>query len=321
MRVEVELLDHPKFIRLERRLGPEALKVLIRLWGHCQTSQRGEKWTGADAEYVEVVARWTGAPNACYDALVACGFVDVARNAVVIHDWNAFNSRAVTNWKIGAKGGRPPKNPRETLGLSKSEPKGNPRVIVGLTQGPPDGKPFSAESKTPLSEMSEVSEMSEGVSARARATHPPSVEASEAEWPTRAEWDAVCDIAGVPAHVTESEWHRQEAKPPNDRWRGIARSRLRHHAARVLGWWQEKGCPGPAPIPAPGAASAAGKESVWNVKKRVEALDEELENHKGNPEGTWPPAVREEWRSEFEKLLEERNRLSRSLSGGTAVPA
>jgi len=129
MRVEPELPDHPKFLRLKKRVGEGACENLIRIWGHCQNSQRGGLWRGADREYVEVVARWAGEPGLFYQAAVESGFLDETKAGVVIHDWDKFNSKARAAWHNGRFGGRPHKEPNfagEEVGLTQVKPTGNP---------------------------------------------------------------------------------------------------------------------------------------------------------------------------------------------------
>lgn len=126
MRVEPDLPDHPKFLRLKRRVGDIALETLVRLWGHCQLSQRGGRWRGADEEYVEIVARWPGEKGALFTALNDLGWIDKTLDAIIIHDWDTFNSRAKASWKNGNKGGRPKKNHDDQGGLTYEQPNDNP---------------------------------------------------------------------------------------------------------------------------------------------------------------------------------------------------
>lgn len=139
--------DHPKIQRLKRRLGAfadYAVEAVIRLWGHCQASQRGGTWSQADAEYVEIVTRWKGAPGELYKALREVGLLEEAKGQVLVHDWDSFNSKAKAAWENGRTGGRPPgtENPGQLLlGKPNRNPKrkwvnpkrdsGNPNPISG----------------------------------------------------------------------------------------------------------------------------------------------------------------------------------------------
>lgn len=140
MRVEPETPDHPKFVRLKRRIGDLAMECLIRVWAHCQNSQRGGTWRGVDAEYLECVARWTGPAGELYAALKESGWVEEARNALVIHDWDRMNARAKANWDNGQKGGRPGlTQDRNQLLLGKPKSKlGYPNLDLGKPTGNPN---------------------------------------------------------------------------------------------------------------------------------------------------------------------------------------
>lgn len=136
MKVVSNMLDHPKFLKLKKRVGNVAAECLLRIWGHCETNQKGELWSGADGEYVEIVAKFDGISGDLFNALVECGWVEKRRGAVLIHDWNATNSRAVTNWSLGniPKKSRGKNNgkPTESLGLANDKP----CMQEGLSTGP-----------------------------------------------------------------------------------------------------------------------------------------------------------------------------------------
>lgn len=128
MRVEPELPNHPKFVRLKRRVGDYAMEALIRIWGHCQQNGRGELWRGADAEYLELIADWEGEPGLLFRSLTdpTINFVQVIEGGLLVHDWNETNKQIVKNWENGPKGGRPAK-------ADKHESK-NPLVNQSKTQ-------------------------------------------------------------------------------------------------------------------------------------------------------------------------------------------
>lgn len=131
--------DHPKIKRLKRRLGSfgdYAVEAVVRLWGHCQSSQRGQTWPQADSEYVEIVAGWRGNPGELFAALVEVGIIEQGpgAKAVIIHDWDAFNSKAKANWENGRLGGKPTANPtltQDKAQLLLGKPKRNPKSVMG----------------------------------------------------------------------------------------------------------------------------------------------------------------------------------------------
>ncbi len=126
MIVQRGLLTHPKFTRLENAVGADALKYLLRLWGHCEEAQRGGNWRHADEEYVESVCGWTGEPGLLFAALSRApmkgkaGWIEVKKHAVIIHHWESINATLVNAWRAGRKGGRP-----KTSRLAAGKPAAN----------------------------------------------------------------------------------------------------------------------------------------------------------------------------------------------------
>lgn len=126
MIVDPGLLTHPKYLLLEREVGTEAIKYLLRLWAHCQASQRGEDWGEVSSDYVEMVCEWRGKRKKLFNALRKpllpgrAGWIEVREGRVIIHGWAELNKKLMHNWLVGPNGGRP----RKTQGL----PKENPRV-------------------------------------------------------------------------------------------------------------------------------------------------------------------------------------------------
>jgi hypothetical protein len=66
-------------------------------------------------------------------------------------------------------------------------------------------------------------------------------------------------MEGMTTTQLETEWANQERKAPIERWRGIDRTRLRHHASFVLAKIRER-TGGKAPAGARGAAKAFAHE-------------------------------------------------------------
>lgn len=127
MNVHPELMVHPKFKRLKRRVGAPAAEILLRLWGHCQGAQRGEFWRNGDAEYLATVCDWEGQPEELLKHLIDAGWVEEKQNGLVIHDWEDHNGKLVRAWKNGPKGGRKPKANRTSEAKeTEQEPNSNP---------------------------------------------------------------------------------------------------------------------------------------------------------------------------------------------------
>jgi hypothetical protein len=123
MIVEIELPDHPDYQLLKRVVGEYALEALIRIWGHCQSNKRGERWPGRGADYVEVVAKWEGERGTLFRALKDYGWIEVHGADVVIHNWEEKNRGMLASRNNGAKGGRPrkpeQKQPEKPTGLAQ----------------------------------------------------------------------------------------------------------------------------------------------------------------------------------------------------------
>lgn len=141
MVVKPTLLTHPKFLAFEKAVGPDALKFLVRLWGHCETEQRGGRWNNATGAYVETVCQWNGEPDKLFKALVASptpsgfGFVEKTKTGLVIHDWAEVNAGLVHAWT--ARRGTGTKKKRYSRGLRGGSPDVSAETQLNLT-GPPD---------------------------------------------------------------------------------------------------------------------------------------------------------------------------------------
>lgn len=256
MNVEPELLTHPKFLRLEKRVGEPALKILLRLWGHCAANKRGEFWRGANAEYVETVALWSGQDGFLYGCLKEIKWLHERADGVVIHDWEENNSFTVANWArnpYGRRGrtkrGTGPRVNGGGSGGSDSEPVVNPTVDHGLTNAGSDGNQGEAKGGSGGSHISSPSlihsctpssslERGEGRGESGdplRANEPPNPK-PETRNPkptiTQEAWLAAAAFELTPEQALD-EWNNQERKPEEERWKGIDPARLRQHAAFV----------------------------------------------------------------------------------------
>lgn len=136
MIVKPSLLDHPKFLRLQRRLGKDSLHLLIRIWAHCETDCRGEVWADKDPEYLEAVARWEGEAGFAFKAFVDAGFIAYTGGSILVHDWNEMNASLIASWTNGRTGGRPS---RKTHGVThggvNQNQADNPSVSSKTTHG------------------------------------------------------------------------------------------------------------------------------------------------------------------------------------------
>jgi hypothetical protein len=98
IRLKVGLLNHRKYRRLRRLLGPGALEYLVSLWTEVALQAPDgnlEDWPTTDIEHA---VRWDGPAGALVDAFVSCGFLErTAKGGLKVHDWDEHQS-----WIIGA---------------------------------------------------------------------------------------------------------------------------------------------------------------------------------------------------------------------------
>lgn len=229
MNVYPNILDHPKYLALEARLGECAMKYLIRLWAHCQTVSRGQDLGKMTPDVLEARLQWKGEKNLLWSALTAeipgwTGWLVKRRNGhVIVHDWEEHNVYLISAWKNGRLGGRPvkPTGNRQKSDGSRSETDREPCV-------------------NPLKPESHVQSTSKNVQAKGGEGVPPpdSPEGRFAEWPTEAEWFEAARFQGLPEEAIRAEWDYQESRVPARRWANLDRTRLAHHARRVLVRWQ-----------------------------------------------------------------------------------
>lgn len=99
-RVMVGFLDHPKTRRLKRRLGPEAVEIVLRLWEFATSnpSRREGDLSGLDNEAIADTCRWHGDESQLVEALVDSGFLEGEPAAYRIHDWRDTNPYVAT-WR------------------------------------------------------------------------------------------------------------------------------------------------------------------------------------------------------------------------------
>jgi hypothetical protein len=93
-RVSVSITDHPKIIKLMRRLGDRAFFNLVRLWGYVAINKPGGNLAGVDAEDLEIAADWRGDPGIFVPALIDLGLLDNTNGTLVVHDWTEHNEFA-----------------------------------------------------------------------------------------------------------------------------------------------------------------------------------------------------------------------------------
>lgn len=329
MIVEPGLLDHPKFLRLQRRIGDRALHVLFRLWAHCQSEQRGERWRATDAEYLAAVARWEGESGKLLEDLCACGFVEEREGALVIHDWNDHNANLRKSWVNGRYGGRP-KKPKSSKEANPLETHGFPESASNQTYGQAMG-PQRREEKRREEKTSSSLPPSQSTSARdveVESSVPKAFSRDEiqeinqvwAVWPKRIETipaqisigraiqrhglDVV--LAGT-RRIVEAE-AKSGSKPPG---RYLPRPTDFFDSSRYLDDAEQY-------APRNGAVTSDPSE----IRRRIADLQKQVEEHPGNPANTAGSLERKkEAREEFEQLRDQLLAAKAKLSEAITAPA
>ena len=90
IRLSVFFLDHPKTVKLKRRLGLEGVESLIRLWTWAALN-RPDGDVGQDSDDIEIAARWDGEPGAFVSALESLKWIDLRDGRYLLHDWQEHN--------------------------------------------------------------------------------------------------------------------------------------------------------------------------------------------------------------------------------------
>ena len=98
IRLDVGLLDHHKTVRLERTLGHESFKNLLRLWMYVSRNKPSGVLNGMTIAEIEMAAKWRGEPGKFVEALLLIGWLDNNDGSLKIHDWEYHQP-----WVVGAE--------------------------------------------------------------------------------------------------------------------------------------------------------------------------------------------------------------------------
>jgi hypothetical protein len=262
-----ELDNHPKFLGLASKVGGEgkALYILFRLWGHCETTKRGEKWGKVTPHYVETVCKWKGKKGTCFEALVnpvdhGLGWVELCPDGdIVVHGWEEFNGSLLQRWNVGKSGGRP----KALVVKAESKPGGNRAETGG---GVDDNR---AETGRPPVQFNSIQSRGE------ECTPPPLVatlqkqeeEENAPHIPTLNEMANALASAGVRA-TTIQKYH--DWATTKDIWvirNGVGDVVLRNWKVEVLAWERKD-----REMPPPGKRTAG----YANLKAEMEDLCRKL---------------------------------------------
>jgi hypothetical protein len=92
-RIAIGWVDHPKRVKLERRLGRDAVLALMDLWGWCARtpSRRSGSLAAMDVDDIAIAARYSGNPEEFVQQLVDLRLLDVDCDGYRIHDYASIN--------------------------------------------------------------------------------------------------------------------------------------------------------------------------------------------------------------------------------------
>jgi hypothetical protein len=96
IRIATNCLDHPKIRKLQKRLGPEAVLGLIRLWCYAGTVAFDGVLKDLDAEDIGHIAHWGGEAESLINTLLELKLLERNSGVLIIHDWTHWNNFAAT---------------------------------------------------------------------------------------------------------------------------------------------------------------------------------------------------------------------------------
>ena len=94
IRLSVEFFDHPKTIKLQRRIGLDGVMSLIKLWLWCRINRPSGILSGMDIEDIEIAAKWTGEHGTFVNEALTLGWLELNEDTYALHDWEDNNGWA-----------------------------------------------------------------------------------------------------------------------------------------------------------------------------------------------------------------------------------
>ena len=102
IRIAVGFPNHPKTVKLDRRLGFQGIRSLLALWTWAAQNRPDGNLGGAngrptvvqrplDEEDIEIAAQWPGEPGAFVATLVTLGWLDQTERGYLLHEWQQHN--------------------------------------------------------------------------------------------------------------------------------------------------------------------------------------------------------------------------------------
>jgi len=94
IRLSVGFWRHPKTVKLQRRLGLEAVRSLQILWLWAAENRPSGDLSGMDEEDLAIAADWLGETEKLVGALSSIGFLDGESGSYSLHGWQENNAWA-----------------------------------------------------------------------------------------------------------------------------------------------------------------------------------------------------------------------------------
>ena len=104
IRLSVGFWRHPKTVKLQRRLGLEAVRSLQILWLWAAQSKPSGDLSGLDDEDISIAADWDGDVGVFASALSSIGFLDGESGGYSLHGWQENNGWASSEPTRSEKG-------------------------------------------------------------------------------------------------------------------------------------------------------------------------------------------------------------------------
>ena len=94
IRLSIGFFDHPKTVKLKRKLGLEGVEALLRLWMYAAQYRPGGTFTNMDLDDIEIAVRWAGQAGELVKTLLEVRFLERAGDLYRLHDWIDHNGYA-----------------------------------------------------------------------------------------------------------------------------------------------------------------------------------------------------------------------------------
>ena len=91
IRIAINVLQHPKIIKLQKRLGADAVICLIRLWCWVACNRATGHLLNLESEDIELAAQWEGEQGQLTETLLELHLLDDGDNGYQIHNWAQHN--------------------------------------------------------------------------------------------------------------------------------------------------------------------------------------------------------------------------------------